>query len=698
MDIFAIFLTENLICIMETSMKNILKTVLLSSTLLSVSANADSISDRITAENSFSINGESQVQFNGSKVSRPGEPALPLITRRYLLPANLNVQSLSVEITNDREQLLSGSFSVPDTKIYTTDSEGNFVESALEKAAPAGIFPANCVYDYSLGKMGSYNILTVSLSPYRYNSDNGELRFTDTLDLSISYETSEENRSSAPVIKRFADQVSNLVENYETMSSSYGTIQRAADAGHYLILTSSKILPQLNELDSFVASKEAQGFKVSVLTEDAWGGSASDGDVHQIRQWLKENYEAEGYSHLLIIDNPVDGAVPMLKVSPDSFERYQPLVDFIYGDLSGDWDINGDGKYGMYGSFNSKDFAPGGADQFQEISVGRLPYYGSAADINKIMKRIVEYSAESSSDAAWRKHLYMPMSDFDVGAFDGSRFGAVIKENVVKKSDWNVSEIYGYSCNREAVISLWNESNPGVVVWQAHGLADYAENLLFSREAPQLTVPTHTYQVSCHTGKPEDPNNLAFAILKSSAISTIGAAVQCQYTYQKSTYGVKGGARDYGYFYAKHMILNKKSAGESLVAARAELAIKADSDWLNCTETNLYGCPAVGAFTTDVSGAVAVKNMSNKSTLSPGVVRTPAGITLTSLAGVFRGGRVTLYSLSGRKVDEIPVTPGSNSIVITGNARSTGVYIAAVKLLSENGVHESTIRISLMGK
>lgn len=677
-------------------MKNIYRAVLVSTAAVLTVFSADTaINDRIISENSFTIDTDQEVQFDGTKISRAGEPSLPLVTRRYLLPANFDESSLEITIEGDREKVLNGSFNVAPTRIFTSDENGNYVEVEHETELHTGLFPASNIYDYSLGKLGEYNILTLSLAPYRYNNGTKVLRFSDTLDIKISYNNTSSSRSVST--GRYADRVAEIVNNYNETAASYGSFSRASDKGHYLILTSSAILPQLTELDAFTASKEAQGLKVSVLTEEAWGGTKSNGDFHQVREWLKENYESEGYSHLLIIDNPVTGAVPMLTVVPDYSGRYEPLVDFPYGDLSGEWDLDGNGKYGEYGAFDSKDFAAGGADQFQEIAVGRLPYYGDAAIINKILKRIVEYSAENSTDAAWRKHLYMPMSDFDVGAYDGSKFGAVINSNVVKKSDWDVSEIYGYDCNHEAVISLWNESNPGVVLWQAHGLADYAQHLIYSREAPQLTVPTHTYQVSCHTGKPEDPNNLAFAILKSSAISTIGAAVQCQYTYNKSFYGERGGARDYGYMYVKHMILNKKPAGESLAAARGDLTIRSSSDWLNCVETNLYGCPAVGAYTTDVTGSVAIKNK-NKSTLSPGVVRTPAGITLTSLAGVFRGGRVTLYSLAGRKVDEIAVAPGSNSIVITGNALASGIYIASVKLLSEEGVHESTIRFSLVGR
>ncbi len=655
-----------------------------------------SINDCIISKSDYSVTANREILFEGNSITHPGEPSLPIVSRRYLLPSDADMKSVTVSVVDSKEKIFRENCTVPATELFTTDNKGKAVLAEATAALHDGIFPQSRIYDFSVGKLDSYKIVTVSVAPYRFNFSTGELFYSDTINLSINYNQNRSRLSPFPVRSISAARAAALTENFNKTGPSYGSAVRAEGKGHYLILTSSEILPMLTELESFKASKEAQGYRVSILCEDSWGGSSNSGNVHQIRSWLQENYESEGYTHLLIIDNPVTGAIPMLKATPDWSARYEPLIDMYYGELSGDWDINKDGKYGMYGFFNSKDFEIGGADNLQELFVGRIPYYGDASVINTILRRIVDYSSKTAEESSWRKHLYMPMNDFGPELGDGAKYGGIVKSNVIDQSEWNLTEIYGSNCSRPKVIDLWNESRPGLVLWQAHGLDDYAEKLILSKEAVQLTVPTHTYQTSCHTGKPENPDNLAFAILKSSAISTIGAAVQCLYTSNKTSFGQKGGARDYGYIYAKHMILEREPAGVSHAAARAELAIKSSSDWLNCIETNLYGCPAVGPFTADVNPGTVLINHKSKSTLPFEMVRTSAGITLTSPTGVFQKGRVSLFTLSGRKVAEKTLAAGDRGVLITGNALASGIYLASVEQKHGNKIEKSTFRFSLM--
>ena len=627
--------------------------------------------------------------------SEADRPSLPLITKRFLLPENAKLSSVSVDLKSATEEVVATDCKVNLTTIFTTDENGKSVKIA-SKIDTLDIYPKSTLFNLSTGKLGLYKIVTVTLSPFRYNRVKKLLLASKKIDLSVKYLTDKSVRITRRPFPSNRNRVKNIVDNFNQASKTYGEPSRSSYAGHYLILTSSTIKSQLSKLDLFVSSKKAQGFKVSVLTEDSWGGTATNGDVHQVRNWLKSNYETEGYTHLLIIDNPADGAIPMLVATPDFSDRYKPLVDMYYADLSGDWDIDGDGKYGVFGSFNSKDFDVGGVDQFEEVFVGRIPYYGSAATTDKILNRIVEYSKEKASSASWRKRLYMPMSDFGPGFGDGAKYGSVIKSNVINSSDWSVTEIYGTACNRPEVIKTWNECEPGLVVWQAHGLYNYAENLMYSNEATVLKVPTHTYQTSCHTGKPENPDNLAFAVLKSGAISTIGAAVQCLYSSNKSTWGVSGGARDYGYFYAKNMILEKKPAGEAVAASRADLKVQFSTNWLNCVETNLYGCPAVGPYTTDINPDNVEIITSKKSSIKTSIKTLYSRKKLTiSTSEKLLGGTVTLFSLNGKKVKEVLVKSGSKNLVIKTNSLSNGIYFAEIKIKTLKNINTKKIQFTV---
>ncbi len=671
---------------------NTVSAVVVLSTVCAYSGTIETI-DECIIRNNVKMIEDGVVRFEGDLVNLPGVPSLPLESKRYVLPDNVIPTSITVQLNGVKRSDTYENCVVEPIEIYTTGEDGSREVIPAYDFDHSKPFPESNLFDFSIGKLDHHTIVSVTTSSYQYSVDDQKLYESDSISYTISYELDNSRASSSA--RKFSD---SRISQIESRSESRAETAWENGIGHYAIFTTTEILPQLESIDQFVKSKEAQGFSVAIYTEETWGGTATDGDPHQVRQWLRDSYEALEMTHLLIIDNPVTGAIPMLKVTPDFSGRYEPLVDMYYGELSGDWDIDGDGKYATYGFFNSKDFDVGGADQYSELYVGRLPYYGDITDINTIMKRIVDYSAESAEDAVWRNHIYTPMNDFDTGAWDGSKYGSVVKKNVIDLSDWNHTSLYGPSCNRPDVISLWNSSNPGFVLWQAHGLFDYAENLILGDEAQQLTIPTHTYQTSCHTGKPEKADNLAFGILRSSAISTIGAAVQCLYSANKSSWGETGGARDYGYFYAKHVILNERPAGPALVGAHDDLTLRSSSNWLNLVEMNLYGCPAVGPHTTDVvplavGVAKSIVSTSNSIAISSNANQLSIQLASSDLVG----GTVKIYDGRGRVVSQLSLTSGSDLVSIPMNGIASGIYFVDVTINNGIAPVQSVHRVTHMG-
>ncbi len=400
-------------------------------TVLAHSSTIETI-DECIIHKSVKIIEAGVAQFEGELVTLPGVPALPLESKRYVLPNSVIPASITVRLNDGSDPIVFENSSVNMVEIFTTGDNGErevIPAYDFDRSKP---FPESNLFDYSIGKLDHHTIVSVTTSPFQYCVDDQKLYESDSISYTISYELDSTLARSARSSRTFSDsRVAQITSNSGVDIDSRAETAWQNGVGHYAILTSSEILPQLESIDQFVKSKEAQGFSVAIYTEETWGGTATDGDPHQVRQWLRDNYEALEITHLLIIDNPVTGAVPMLKVTPDFSGRYEPLVDMYYGELSGDWDIDGDGVYATYGFFSSKDFDVGGVDQFSELYVGRLPYYGNIRDINTIMQRIIDYSAESSEDAAWRKHIYTPMNDFDAGAWDGQLLSFITENQVL---------------------------------------------------------------------------------------------------------------------------------------------------------------------------------------------------------------------------------------------------------------------------
>ena len=79
-------------------------------------------------------------------------------------------------------------------------------------------------------------------------------------------------------------------------------------------------------------------------------------------------------------------------------DDYTP-TDYYYSDLSGDWDLNEDGKWGEY----HYDEQEGGVDFYPEVYVGRIPN-SNAADVTSICNKIVAFEKNSG---AWKSKALM---------------------------------------------------------------------------------------------------------------------------------------------------------------------------------------------------------------------------------------------------------------------------------------------------
>ena len=143
------------------------------------------------------------------------------------------------------------------------------------------------------------------------------------------------------------------------------------DRFDYVIVTTRAIRDASTRLAAFVWHKESLGFSVRVVTEDdfdALVGPYPDGRAERIRKWLQTHYQETGIRYVLLVGNPdpddpmytndVVGDIPMKQVwhrlagemiggSVNNGFFWGDATDWYYSDLSGNWDPNGDGFYGV---------------------------------------------------------------------------------------------------------------------------------------------------------------------------------------------------------------------------------------------------------------------------------------------------------------------------------------------------------------
>ena len=585
-------------------------------------------------ESSVGLDTTGSTMFAGVGIAgEPGEPALPSRRVRVLLPTDADPRTVTARIADETVRSITGTHDVDpippvavsrdfgrplwprgrtiidgrDTDIYGTDS----------------FFPSSHVGRVFAGRLREYRLAEVEVFPYRYNPVTKTLRRLVDGQLVVSFERKRAGRARGRRRTKRSDAVREKVRgsvvNFSEYDASYevagvqlfdgggGETPAAGASGRYVIITTSTIQGGSTELANFVAAKEAKGFAVGVVTEATWGGGTGNTAAENVRSWLVANHESMNIEYALLIGDPdpSDGDVPMKMCYPQDYNTSyeQCPTDYYFAELTGNWDLDGDEKYGEY----SGDYGPGGAERNHEVVVGRIPCYGVMTDLDAILAKTIVYGNAPESAAAWRKKALLPMEPSD-GDTPGYHLGEEIKSAVlVPKGDWTYHRVYestyGLSpspetvpCSVNNVQTAWNGTDIGATFWWTHGSATSASDIMNLTSAATLddTHPAFTFQCSCLNAYPENSSNLAYSILKNGGIGTISGTRVTWYWVGQTSFAGRSSNSSMTYEYAQRLVGEELPAGDALLDMKQDIAPEHAVMWMNHLGFNLYGDPSLG--------------------------------------------------------------------------------------------------------
>jgi len=398
--------------------------------------------------------------------------------------------------------------------------------------------------------------------------------------------------------------------------AAFPLFARAGTAGGYVIITTTNIVAQSTNLAAFIASREACGYDVTVVSNTAtaqggWGGGSGDAAAENIRSWLQANYTNEAsepvIDYVLLIGNPnpTNGTVPMKACYPESTNALVP-TDLYYCELTGNWDKDGDGYCGEWSetSTNSAHDL-----RCHEVLVGRIPNYGCVSHCDSILAKVMTYESSSREDAGWRDCALLAMND-DIGDYISEwSIGEWIKDNVLIPAGWSYHRVYDVGsaspettpCHETQVMQVWTGGTFGAVFWWSHGLATHThasnggpdDNIIGIDEVPDLddTTPVFAFQGSCLNAHPETTNNLAYSLLLNGAISTVAATRPATSTKAAYPWAHPDTQSCFELRYAEKLIRHKLGAADALMSHKMDNPPRDASYWLNYLIHNVYGTP-----------------------------------------------------------------------------------------------------------
>lgn len=576
-------------------------------------------------------------------LSSPGNPRLPRAVYTLALPPDVDIRTVRPRVLNIEVELLDGVYDIEPAPPLAASAESKQLLSwGEDKDIKEGRnqlvyesnnpYPSEPVEILSVTRLRRWVLVRVAYCPFCYYPKSGKIEVMKRIELDVQFEKTVKKEiihRETPVDRA----ARSMIHNVSQAASWYVSPRLlSADGGQqydYVIITSTAIRDNSTRLYDFKALKESFGHSVLIVTEDDYGnltGQALDSTAEKIREWLKDNYESMGITHVLLVGDPdpSSGDVPMKMCWPRNHEPSDKEApsDYFYADLTGNWDLDGDGFFGEY----QGDRGLGGVDFDAEVWVGRIPVYDdNYAALDVIIEKIIDYQTEMV-DMSWRKKALLPMAISNYAAepepsyprTDGAELGEEMISGYLSDNGFVAYTLYegegdvpsSYSCDapltRSNVRDEW-ANGYGLVCWWGHGNqtgayrkywigdTDYTPSFFQSGDAACLdnTRPSMVYHCSCLNGYPENSNSLGHVLLKQGAVATVSSSrvswYEVGWTDPSLDYGDNASL---GYYYMKNLVQGG-TGGEALALAKGDLTVGEAEIWMNLQGFNLYGDPSL---------------------------------------------------------------------------------------------------------
>ncbi len=334
---------------------------------------------------------------------KPGEPRLPFRRLRFLAPPDADLAKATVELTGARWEELGDGFRIaPAPPRARQEGEKAVLDwagkdpSLLREGRDEAIyssdkeFPASPIEITHVGQYREWKLVDVVVHPLRYRPLSGKVYRLAAGDIAVRFPSGAENHPESVAAPRNPAELERLMEgvlNGADRDRLYASVRKTAAVCDVVLVTTEDIWCESAYLQSWVGQREAVGWKVRVVLdgyaeddEHFLRGSDCECRAANIRSWLKQRYQSWGFSTVFLVGNPAPVdilnfdpslSIPMKAAYPGGETGGVHPTDMFYADLSGNWDLNGNGFPGEW----VYDMGAGGADRFCELSVGRVPIY-----------------------------------------------------------------------------------------------------------------------------------------------------------------------------------------------------------------------------------------------------------------------------------------------------------------------------------
>jgi hypothetical protein len=330
----------------------------------------------------------------------PGEPGLPYLPVKILLPMGEKVTEINVIIDSDKFILNNVELS-PNKQIQPISHAITLPEvDAKEMYENDKFFPYNDYEGLGTQRINGYEILLINLFPYKYNAVRKQLEYCTSMEIEIDTEFNEslyQEQNSMLIkddnlVQRIGTNLINIenIHSYQKqIKSSFRNLPDPSDPYQMIIITDEQ---REDYFEEFVEWKNSQDILTKVfLTSEIYENYAGVDEQQKIKNFIIDAYQAYSSTNSpleYVLLGGDDEIIPIRSVFIDANGTVDQAMpsDLYYACLDNDWDGNSNEIYAEV------DDEP---DLLPEISVGRFPAE-SAAEFANIFRKTEFYVDEGT--------------------------------------------------------------------------------------------------------------------------------------------------------------------------------------------------------------------------------------------------------------------------------------------------------------
>jgi hypothetical protein len=286
-----------------------------------------------------------------------GEPLMPYRTATILLPEGAVLKDVKVK---HGKPIVQDGFDLPWGQPPCT-----FSHDPVKVGPNPDIYNSNNWYPdkvfevVGVESFRGFTILNVNLYPVQYQPKAGKVKFYEKLTVEVQFGKAMKNKLYRGLKADKAD-VAGLVDNPE-VAGTYGDGPAPLATEEYIIVTSSTLSSTFQTL----ATHKAGYVNGASVYDTTWIYANYTGNDNQdkIRNFIIDKYTNNGTKYVLLGGDT--GVVPYrgFYIYTGGYTDTDMAADMYYGHLDGNWNNDGDSRYGE----------PGEEDWYAEVAVGRAP-------------------------------------------------------------------------------------------------------------------------------------------------------------------------------------------------------------------------------------------------------------------------------------------------------------------------------------